>query len=586
MGTPDQIRTLADIAPFWARAAPGRTALQELGPDGKLTGCSYGELMRRCDALAACLHERGAGPGRAVAILQPNSSRWVTSYLSIFRVGAVAVPLEYGMLGTEPERIRYALEHSEAEIVLCEPGEADAVRQLSPAQIISPGGTGRQPPPQPALSPDDTAQILYTSGTTGPKKGVVLTHGNIIFDVRACCDRFGVRASDALCAVLPLHHAYPLTTTLVLPLYAGARMAIGDIRDRRSRALLQQARPTVMIGVPRMYEAMLDSIRHAADRAGKLDRLERAMRLSARVKRLSGVNVGRLLFRKLHAELFGGLQLRLAASGGARVSPRLLRDYFLLGIPLLQGWGMSELSPVGAVQAFRPVRFYATRHYERKAGSIGAPLDGTRVTFGQSSVAELAFDLEHTGEMLVSGPHVMRGYHKDPARTAGQMTGDALRTGDIARRDQDGDLYIVGRAKHVIVLPSGKKVFPEEELEEEVSSCRTIEEFAIRPIADEDGQEGIGMVIRPNLEALAGVRTVGELYDAVKRDIDEALRSKPIYLKHYDFCLTPWRGDEFGELVKGTMGDPSPLRNTFDPEAAYSRLKGSQQPVPWRKTEA
>jgi long-chain acyl-CoA synthetase len=577
-----RIRTLADILPRRAAVTPGRTALQELAPGGALTGCSYGELARRADGLAARLREAGVGRGDAVALLMPNSSRWIVAYFAVHRIGAVAVPLEHGMLRTNPDRIAFALDHSEAAVVICEPRDAEDIRGLGRVRIASPDERRAGSVPQVAVRPSDVAQILYTSGTTGPRKGVVLTHANIIFDVGKCCERFGVRPADCLCGILPFHHAYPLTATVVLPLYAGARLAVGDVRDRRARTLLRRARPTVLVGVPRMFEAMLESVRSAAERAGRLQQMERARRLSQRLKDWTGLNVGRILFRRLHAELLGGLQLRLAVSGGARISPRLLREYFLLGIPLLQGWGMSELSPVGAVQQFHPVRFYLSRHYERKAGSIGTPLDGTRVTFAQSSTEELSFELEDRGEMLVSGPHVMRGYHRDPARTARQKAGDALRTGDVARRDADGNLYIVGRTKHVIVLPSGKKVFPEDELQEDISRCETIDEFAIRPITDADGRERIGIIVRPDREAVAGAATVGELYGLVKRDIDAALRGKPTYLRHYQFCLTPWVGDEFGELVKSALGEPCPLRNPFRTEAAYGRLRGSTLPAPWR----
>ncbi|MCK4375892.1 MAG: AMP-binding protein, partial [Candidatus Brocadiae bacterium] len=300
-------------------------------------------------------------------------------------------------------------------------------------------------------------------------------------------------------------------------------------------------------------------------------------------KKLTGINIGKVLFRRLHRELLGGMQLRFCVSGGARVSPRLLRRYFALGIPLMQGWGMSELSPVGAAQGFRRFRFYFTRHYERKAGSIGRPLDGTRIALVGEPGQPPSPDGHERGEMVVTGPHVMRGYYKDPGRTAQQMAPLGLRSGDIARRDKDGDLYIIGRLKHVIVLASGKKVFPEDDLEEELSQCATIEEFAIRPVSDEGGAEKIGIIVRPNVKELdsLGVETLGELYGAIKKDIDEALRGKPDYMKRYDFCLTEWTGEGYPELVKTALGDPCPLKNPFLPDTSHGRMKASAQRIPW-----
>jgi long-chain acyl-CoA synthetase len=526
-----------------------------------------------------------------------NSHRWVVAYHSIFRLGAAAVPVEHGLLATQRDRVHFALDHSDARAVICDAEDQERVcevagegRHVLPAQEVDLSASGDLPP-QPNLKPEDLAQILYTSGTTGPKKGVELTHGNIIFDVRACCEHFNVKDDDCLPALLPYHHAYPLTATVVLPACVGARMAVGDIRDRSARDLMRLCRPTVLIGVPRMFESILAGLRAAADRAGQLEKLERGMRLSRIIKELTGVNAGKLLFRRLHRELFGGTQLRFCVSGGARISPELLRQYFLLGVPIVQGWGMSELSPVAAAQPFRPRRFYFTRHYERKAGSIGPPLPRTSIGLVPSLRESLAFEAEDHGEMVVSGPHVMRGYHKDPERTAQQMTEQGIRSGDIARRDSDGDLHIIGRVKHVIVLASGKKVFPEDDLEEELSRCPTIQEFAVRPIpaggrlggSDEADGEKVGIIVRPNVEELAGrgVKTVGELYAVIKRDIDEALGDKPGYMRQYDFCLTAWQGDDYAELVKTAMGTPCALKNPFHTDTAYSRLKGSADSVPW-----
>jgi len=584
---PEEIRTLADALPFWSRENPSHTALMELNGDDELDRITFHELAEQVDAFAAHLRRRGVGPGRTVALLMPNSARWIVAYWSVFRLGAVAAPLEYAVLDTEPERIEFALANCDAHVVVCEPEDARRVAELTSAGIVSaraePRGT---PPSQPEVEPDDLAQILYTSGATGPKKGVELTHRNLISNVRACCKRMDVRRDDCLPALLPYHHAYPLTTTIILPACAGVPNAVGDVRTQRSKTLLRKCRPTVFVGVPRVFDAMLDGIRRAAQRAGRGGQLRRARWTCAALKKLLGLNTGKLLLRRLHAELFGGRQLRFCMSGGARISPRTLREFFLLGIPVLQGWGMSEISPVGTAQAFSPLRFYLTRHYERKAGSIGKPLDGATITFTRSSVEDLSFDLEQWGEMLVSGPHVMRGYHNDPESTARLMVGGAIRTGDIARRDEDGDLYIVGRVKHVIVLPSGKKVFPEEQLDEPLRRCRTIQEAAVRPIRDAQDREQIGLALRPNLAEVREAKTLGELYSTIKRDIDAALEGGPAYLKRYDFCLSAWRGGEYEELIKTGMGDPSPLRNPFTRETAYSSLKGSDEPVPWRQNQA
>jgi long-chain acyl-CoA synthetase len=377
---------------------------------------------------------------------------------------------------------------------------------------------------------------------------------------------------------------------VVVPVWIGARVVVGDVRERRTRELLPRCRPTLLVGVPRVFESMLSSVESAADRAGRLRLLNACRALSRGLKRATGLNAGKLIFRGLHRRLFGGNQLRFCVSGGARISPRLLRELFALGIPVVQGWGMSELSPVAAVQPFRRARFYLTRHYERRAGSIGRELDGTAVSLRPPPGGELLDDGEERGEMVVAGPHVMKGYHRDPERTRRQMTPRGLRSGDVARRDADGDLYVIGRIKHVIVLPNGKKIFPEQDLHEELAGCPSVESFAVRavtggrqPGAEEAGDEKIGILVRPNLENLRarGVRTVGQTYEAIKEDINRSLAGKPSYLRQYDFCLTEWCDGQFAELVNSSLGEPSPLRNPFTPETAYSRNRGSDEPAPW-----
>jgi long-chain acyl-CoA synthetase len=585
----DEIRTLADILPLRARLTPDKAAVQELDQDGRLVETTYAGLLARAERYAACLCDEGLQAGQSVAVVMPNSSRWVCAYFGILRAGGVAVPLGHDMPASDPETFAFALDHSAARRVICEEADEERIRPLAGRNVAvvtaesAEAASPAAPAPQQQSRPEDLAQILYTSGTTGPRKGVELTHDNIVFNALQCCRRFGVLPDECLPAVLPFHHAYPLTTTVVLPPFAGARMAVGDITHRRCRDLIRMSRPTLFIAVPRVFESILQGIRRQAEREGRLGRLERAMRLSGRVKQLTGVNVGKLLFRGLHEDLFGGGQLRFCVSGGARISPATLRDYFRLGIPMIQGWGMSELSPVAAVQTFRRARFYFTRYYEKKAGSIGTPLDETEVDLAPGAGAAAAGPAGDAGEMVVRGRHVMRGYRGDAALTEQQVGDLGLSTGDIARRDRDGDLQIVGRTKHVIVLASGKKVFPEADLEDALAGCPAIGESAVRPVADREGAEQIGIIVRPNVEELRrrGCGTLAQLYAAIKGDIDEALKGKPGHVRRYMLSLTEWRDGEYAELAKTPLGKAAPLRNPFDEARSYAALKDSGEPAPW-----
>jgi len=591
----DEILTLGDVVRVRARTHADRVALQEW--DGaRFRDTTYRDLGRQVDALSDFVLANGIVPRDKVAILMPNGRPWIVAYFAVHNIGAVAVPLEYDYLNSQPENISFALGHAEARMVVVSPQDVERARRAAapslcrvlpfagPTRVAAPA----QPIERPDVAPDELAQILYTSGTTGCKKGVALSHENVLSNVRACCARFRFRAEDCLPALLPYHHAYPLTATIVLPLYAGGRVPVGDVRDRRLGELLRAAQPTILVGVPRFFDAFLKSIEKAARKAGALERLQRTEALCGRVKGLTGLNLSRLLLRGLHRKVFGGTQLRFCVSGGARLSPELALRYLRLGIPLLQGWGMTELSPVGAVQPFSRFKLLFTRYYERNAGSIGLPVDGAEISLHDVPEQDICVERDGRGEMVVRGPQVMLCYHKDPDTTARMKSDAGLRTGDVAMRDAEGHLRVVGRAKHVIVLPGGKKVFPEEDMEEELSRCASIEEFAVRSITNAEGEEQVGIIIKPRVETVTGrgVKTFGELYALVKGEMDEALRDKPDYVRRLDFCLTELREGRFCDLVKNLMDEPCPLKNEFRFETAYSACHDSDRSLELKVEQA
>jgi len=590
-----EIRTIGQILPVNLRENPGKTALQ-FYEDGRLKDVTYAHLSAAVQWFAGELRTCGVHAHDRAVLLMPNSVGWIIAFFGIHAVGAAAVPLEYESFELEPDRTRYTIEHSQATLVVCRPEDRDKVANLCrglrvrllSADCRGPAMEDGQPSPsldEPDIRPGAIAQILYTSGTTGPKKGVVLTHRNLIFNVRTCCEAMKVYEHDRLPALLPFHHAYPLTATIILPLLAGATLVVGDARSRQTRDLLPACRPTVLVGVPRLFESLLDSVRSTAWRSGREAKLQRAASLSARIKKWTGLNVGKLLFRSLHRQLFGGGQLRFCVSGGARLSPQLQREYMKLGILIMQGWGMTELSPVGTMQRFSRFRFYFTRYYERAAGSIGRPLDGTEVLLeGEGDASDLPGGMPaECGEMIVSGPHVMEGYLRDPDETRKWKTARGLKTGDMAWRNRDGDLFIMGRTKHVIVLPNGKKVFPELDLHDGLKACPGIDEFLVKAIPDGEGGERIGIIVRPDMDFVhgSGISTWDKLYETLRRQILSALEGKPAYLKNFDFCLTEYDGEAFAELVKSMMKEPT-AKNRFVAERSYTRNKGRPEAIETR----
>jgi long-chain acyl-CoA synthetase len=212
-----------------------------------------------------------------------------------------------------------------------------------------------------------------------------------------------------------------------------------------------------------------------AEAEGRLEALRTWQGRLRRLKQLTGVNLGPLIFRPLHKALGG--RIRFLVSGGAALNPRTALDFFSLGLPLLQGWGMTEAAPTIAVQRFSARRFRFSRHYERHAGSVGPALPGVEVRL--IDVPEKGIHAaDGEGEVLVRGPNLFHGYWQADDATQAAMHDGWLRTGDLARIDRDGNIYLTGRSKYVIVLESGEKVHPDE-IEEKLHDSAIIEDVCV-----------------------------------------------------------------------------------------------------------
>ena len=346
------------------------------------------------------------------------------------------------------------------------------------------------------VTPDDLAAIIYTSGTTGGAKGVMLSHRNLMSNCHAVLQALEVSAKDSVLLVLPLHHAMPFLATVLLPGLVGAHFVIeNDLRRIRDR--LQEHRPTIFFGVPALYELVYRNILARAEAEGRLKLFLRLQRVVVLVKKLTGVNIGHIVFGSVHKALGG--RLRFLVSGGAALSPRTARDYFSLGLPLLQGWGMSEASPVIALQSFSKRRFRYTRFYENHIGSVGTALPGVDVKLVDVPEKDISVAESGEGEVLMRGDNVFMGYWDAPAETTAAKEDGWLRTGDLGRIDKHGCIYLTGRSKYVIVLDSGEKVIPDE-LEDKLAESDLIADVCVlgRKLRD---KVQVTAVIHPDVEA-------------------------------------------------------------------------------------
>jgi long-chain acyl-CoA synthetase len=349
-----------------------------------------------------------------------------------------------------------------------------------------------------APAPDDLASVIYTSGTTGGAKGVMLSHRNLMTNALAAAAAFDFDENDSVLLVLPLHHAMPLMATVVLVSLVGAKTVIeNDLRRIRDR--LQEQKPTVFFGVPALFDLMFRNMQARAESEGRLAQMKAWQHRVRRIKQLTGVNIGHLIFRTVHKALGG--RLRFMVSGGAALNPQTAREFFSLGLPLLQGWGMTEASPVIAVQRFSQRRFRFSRYYESHLGSVGAPLDGVEVRLIDVPEKDIHVATGGEGEVIVRGPNVFMGYWQSEEATAAAKLDGWLRTGDLGRIDQDGNVYLTGRSKYIIVLDSGEKVYPDE-LEEKLAESDVIEDVCITSRRAPRDKTLVTAIVYPSLETL------------------------------------------------------------------------------------
>jgi long-chain acyl-CoA synthetase len=323
--------------------------------------------------------------------------------------------------------------------------------------------------------PDDIASIVFTSGTSGGMKGVTLTHRNFMTNLQQVRNSIPLNERDRIAMVLPMHHAFPFTISIVVAPYIGGEVTFeNDLRRIRDR--MAEVKPTIFLGVPQLFEVMWRNILHGIEVQGKMETFKKGLRIAEATKKRTGVNLGRIIFRELHARLGGSL--RFAVSGGAALNPETQANFAKIGLPIIQGWGLTEAAPVLSAQRWNPRKFYMTNHYEEQMGTVGQALEGVEIALIDVPEKELYVHLHGEGELVARGDNVMPGYWQGEEATAAAKVGEWLRTGDVGRIDEDGNIWITGRSKFVIVLDSGEKIHPDE-VEERLELSPVIEDVAI-----------------------------------------------------------------------------------------------------------
>ena len=417
---------------------------------------TFGECSRMIERLGTYLLSLGLHSDH-IAIIGENSTEWVLSFLAVTNSGNTAVPVDRGLPHEDlaelvlhcdcraimfSEKSRSAMESLQAlgkpytDIMYLPLSEFDAYA-ADGARLLDEGNTQFQDAGR-TIGRDTLASIVYTSGTSGKMKGVMLSHGNLASDTVSGC-RFAEGENAQL--LLPLHHTFAWSTQMLAAfLYIKDLHISGDLKH--ILRVFQRNRPQNVAAVPMMADMLYKGIWDTAKKSGSDKRLKRGIRLSRLLLKL-GIDERRSLFREVH-ENFGG-RLALILCGGAALDPETEKGLYDLGIQVLNGYGITECAPIVS----------ANRNHHYKFGSVGLPLPCNRIKIDDP-------DENGIGEILVAGSNVMLGYYKDPEATKEAFAGEWFRTGDCGRIDQDGFLYITGRRKNLIILANGENVMPEE----------------------------------------------------------------------------------------------------------------------------
>lgn len=543
---PRDYRDLAELFETRTKEHGRRTAFRVLRNDDVADSFTYREVRAAALAAAHNLAERGLGRGDRVVLASEGRPEWGMAYFGILLSGATTVPLDVELSRDEMLNI---IRSSGASLVVASEDLRGKIGDTTVATIDFDALFARADSPADAPAkrkPEDVASIIFTSGTTGRPKGVVLTDRNFTALTARMAAVFDLRRSDAMLSVLPPHHTFEFSAGLLMPIASGASVTY---LEERTPELLDRAFKetpvTTMVGVPAVWESLHRRIKSQMDELPWLARLwlSGLFRGNRWLRERYGLNPGRALFRPIH-NAFGG-RLRYMVSGGAPLRASIFDDLLGYGFGIHEGYGLTEAAPVLSVGWPR---------HRFPAGSVGWPLPGLDIRISDP-------DANGSGEIIARGPTIMQGYLDDPEATAAALHDGWLRTGDRGRIDDKGRLYIVGRDKDVIIDGSGKNVYPDE-IEDLYAGCPLVSELSVLGASTDGGPERVIAIVVPDYArgAEEGLDR-SDVEDRIRahfRDVGSKLpfprRVKVLHLREKELPRTSTRKVRRSELRRELVG--------------------------------
>ncbi len=510
---------------------------------GGLESLDYQGLEERVRALGEAFLDLGLA-GESIAVIGETSPEWIITYLATIIIGSVIVPLDKelshdaisgfvkragcrafvyshkfsSMVEENKEafdgvdyKICFSPEEKEAPSSRPEKGNSDFLQFLNYGRSLVEVGSDRYDSVPVDL--EKVCAILFTSGTTGTSKGVMLCQKNIIHAVNASYHCTGFEENDTIVSVLPIHHTYEMTCGILTPLFIGATVCINDSLKYIVRNF-QLFRPTGLVLVPLFVTTVYKKIWETA-RKSKRDKLLRGSITVSEALRKVKIDPRSLLFKSVQ-DVFGG-RLKRIICGGAPMPAELVKEFDAFGIKLCQGYGITECAPLISV----------CPEDDNRPGSVGPAIPGVQVKID----VEDEEDGKQIGEIIVKGPNIMKGYFGDDEATNEVLSGAWFRTGDYGYLDEDGFIFITGRKKNVIVLNNGKNVFPEE-IEEYLYKIDLVSECVVVGRKGEEDNVVVTALIYPDFAKAEeqGLGTdLNEIGAVIKEKIAELNRTLPSF---------------------------------------------------------
>ena len=501
---------------------PDNEAFKAIVP--KVVTFTYKEALKKIREIAYYLIATGAKKGDHIAVIGKNSPEWALAYFAISFAGCIIVPLDYSLHIEDMEKI---LAFGDVDRIFIDGEKIDEIDKegkLFKEKIsLEPESKGYKyvldltgPETElPKLHAEDTAAMLFTSGTTGTPKGVMLSFSNFMSSTLSSQRLFDVYPTDVFSAILPIHHAYTMTAVLLETVVSGASCVFGKrLVTPIMLKELREGKITMLLAVPMLFNKLLAGLMAGVHKQGpfKENLIHFLMGFSGFMKKVFHVNLGKKIFGNMLLSKISLDKMRLCICGGGPLPPSTFKQFNQLGIDFVQGYGLTETSPIININ---PIEVYIEE-------SVGIPIPGVEEKI-------VSPDEDGNGIIYVRGPQVMKGYYKNDEATEEVLSSDGwLNTGDVGHIDSNGFLYLTGRAKSIIVTEGGKNVFPEE-IEDKFQLFNEIEQCCIIPymINKEMKTEGIRMVIYPTEAYLKehGMEETSRHMEEVVESVNKGLQS-------------------------------------------------------------